>query len=168
MTVRPLRTYPDPVLRSATTPVTRFDASLRSLVADLLETVDAPGRAGLAAPQIGVGLRVFSYLVEDRHGYVVNPEVVERSDEEQDGEEGCLSVPGLWFPLRRAQRAVVRGLDVEGRPVEVAGEGLMARCLLHEVDHLDGTVYLDRLDRDTRKSAMRAVRRSRWFAGAGS
>lgn len=158
MAVRPLRLYPDPVLRSACAPVTRFDASLRALVDDLVDTVDAPGRAGLAAPQIGVPLRVFSYHVDDQRGYVINPEIVERSREQQSGEEGCLSLPGLWFPLERAARAVVTGVDLEGRPLTVAGEGLLARCLQHEVDHLDGLLYIDRLERSVRKRAMQAIR----------
>src|SRR5690606_2456673 len=128
MAVRPLRTYPDPVLRTPCAPVPRFDARLRALVDDLMDTVDAPGRAGLAAPQIGVALRVFSYLVDGQRGYVVNPEIVERSPEQQSGEEGCLSLPGLWYPVDRAARAVVRGVDVEQRPVTVVGEGLLARC----------------------------------------
>lgn len=165
MPVRPLRLYPDSVLRAPCAPVTRFDASLRALVEDLTDTVDQPGRAGLAAPQIGVGLRVFSYLVDERHGYVVNPELVAMSTEEEDDDEGCLSIPDLWFPLRRAARAVVRGVDVEGAPVEVEGEGLMARCLQHEVDHLDGIVFLERLEPRVRRKAKRALRR-RWLAPA--
>jgi peptide deformylase len=161
--MRDIRRFGDPVLTTPCPPVTRFDDRLRRLVDDLLETVDAPGRAGLAAPQIGVSARVFSYLVDDRHGYVVNPELVEVSDEQQEDEEGCLSVPGLGFPLTRAARVTVRGLDAEGEPVEVAGEGLLARCFQHEVDHLDGILYLDRLERRTRREAMRAVREAERF-----
>src|SRR3954453_17747623 len=136
MTMQEIRHFGDPVLKTRCDPVTRFDNRLAELITDLLETVDAPGRAGLAAPQIGVGMRAFSYNVDDDFGYVINPEIVQLSTEEQDGDEGCLSVPGLWFPTRRAQRAVVRGVALRNEPVTVRGTGLMARCLQHETDHL--------------------------------
>ncbi|GAB2756454.1 peptide deformylase [Salinifilum aidingensis] len=163
MPVRPIRTFGDPVLRERTAPVTVFDDRLRSVITDLLDTVDQPGRAGLAAPQIGVGVRAFSYNVDEQFGYVVNPVIAELSAEEQDDEEGCLSLPNLSFPTRRAQRAVVRGVDLNDEPVTVEGEGLMARCLQHEVDHLDGMVYLQRLDAGTRREAYRQVRGQDWF-----
>lgn len=163
MSSRPIRMFGDPVLREATRPVTIFDDRLRTVINDLLDTVDAPGRAGVAAPQIGVSVRAFSYNVDDQHGYVINPELVELSAAQQDDEEGCLSLPGLSFPTNRAQRAVVRGVDVDNEPVTVSGEGLMARCLQHETDHLDGTVYLQRLDVETRREAYRQVRRQDWF-----
>jgi peptide deformylase len=164
--VREIRVLGDPALTTPCPPVTRFDDRLRRLVDDLMETVDAPGRAGLAAPQIGVSARVFSYLVDDLHGYVINPELVDPSAEEQEDLEGCLSVPDLAFPLARPARITVRGVDLTGRSVEVTGEGLLARCFQHEVDHLDGTLYLDRLPRGTRRRAMREVREAEWF-GAG-
>jgi peptide deformylase len=157
MTVRPIRLYGDPVLRRPAPPVTRFDGSLEGVVTDLLETCRVPGRAGLAAPQIGVSLRVFSYLVDGTEGYVVNPVLVD-VEGEQEGDEGCLSVPELFLPTKRAERAVVRGVDVANRPVEVEGTGLMARCLQHEVDHLDGRLYLDRLSPEHRRQAMKWVR----------
>ncbi|GAB3208625.1 peptide deformylase [Marinactinospora endophytica] len=163
MTMRPIVYFGDPVLVTPTTPITTFDRHTEALVRDLLDTVDAPGRAGVAATQIGVGLRAFSYNVEGKIGYVINPEIVELSEEVQEGDEGCLSVPRLWYPTRRAQRAVVRGVDLRNEPVTVSGEGLMARCLQHETDHLDGMLYLDRLDRDNRHAAMREVRNSPWF-----
>ncbi|MGI5118809.1 peptide deformylase [Marinactinospora thermotolerans] len=163
MTMRPIVYFGDPVLVTPTTPITTFDRHTEALVRDLLDTVDAPGRAGVAATQIGVGLRAFSYNVEGKIGYVINPEIVELSEEVQEGDEGCLSVPRLWYPTRRAQRAVVRGVDLRNEPVTVSGEGLMARCLQHETDHLDGMLYLDRLDRDNRRAAMREVRNSPWF-----
>lgn len=126
---------------------------------DLLETVDDEGRAGLAANQIGVGLRAFSWHIDGEIGYVLNPVLVETSTEEyQDGDEGCLSVPELWFPTERAWYARVEGIDLDGKPVVVEGEGLMARCLQHECDHLDGKLYIDRLSGATRKQAMKAVR----------
>ena len=158
MTIRPIREIGDPVLRTPADPVRAFDRDLAALVRDLEETVDHPGRAGLAAPQIGVGLRVFSYNVDGVIGHVVNPRVVELSEETQDDDEGCLSVPGIWAPTVRALRCVAEGFDVHGEPLRLQGEGLMARCLQHEVDHLDGKVFLDRLTGDARKQAFRALR----------
>ncbi len=157
MTIRPIRELGDPVLRTPADPVRAFDRELAALVRDLEETVDHPGRAGLAAPQIGVGARAFSYNIDGVIGHVVNPRLVEVSEETQDGDEGCLSVPGIWAPTVRAMHAVVEGFDVHGEPVRVAGSGLMARCLQHEVDHLDGKVFLDRLTGDARKAAFRAL-----------
>jgi peptide deformylase len=158
VTIRPIRELGDPVLRTPADPVRDFDRDLAALVRDLEETVDHPGRAGLAAPQIGVGLRVFSWNVDDEIGHLVNPVIVSLSEETQDDDEGCLSVPGLYAPTVRAMHAVVEGFDVNGKPLRVEGSGLMARCLQHEVDHLDGTVFLDRLTGDARKKALRALR----------
>ncbi len=158
MTIRPIRELGDPVLRTPADAVRAFDRELAALVRDLEETVDHPGRAGLAAPQIGVGARVFSYNVDGVIGHVVNPTLTELSEETQDGDEGCLSVPGIWAPTVRAVHAVVEGFDVHGEPVRVEGSGLMARCLQHEVDHLDGKVFLDRLTGEARKAALRALR----------
>ena len=158
MTIRPIREVGDPVLRTPADEVTSFDRELAALIRDLLETVDHPGRAGLAAPQIGVGLRAFSYNIDDVIGHMVNPRIVELSEEIQDGDEGCLSVPGIWAPTERAMHAVVEGFDVHGEPLRLEGSGLMARCLQHEVDHLDGRLFLDRLTGDARKSALRALR----------
>lgn len=164
MAVKELRYFGDPVLKTACEPVTRFDGAAETLVRDLLDTVDQPGRAGLAAPQIGVGLRVFSYRAGKRSvGYVINPELVEVSAEEHEITEGCLSVPELWFPVVRAKRAVVRGVDLRNEPVTVSGEGELAQCLQHETDHLDGMLYLDRLRADRRKRAFRETRESSWF-----
>ncbi len=158
MTIRPIRELGDPVLRTPADPVRAFDRELAALVRDLVETVDHPGRAGLAAPQIGVGARVFSWNIDGVIGHVVNPTLTELSEETQDGDEGCLSVPGIWAPTVRAAHAVVEGFDVHGEPVRVEGSGLMARCLQHEVDHLDGKVFLDRLTGEARKTALRALR----------
>lgn len=158
MAFRDIRLIGDPVLRTPCAPITTVDDRVRTLVTDLLETVDHEGRAGLAANQIGVGLRAFSWNVEGDLGYVLNPTVVELSDELQDGDEGCLSVPSLWFPTTRAQRARAVGTDLDGNEVVVEGEGLMARCIQHEVDHLDGMLYIERLERGVRKQAMRALR----------
>lgn len=158
MTIRPIRELGDPVLRTPSDEVRAFDGWLAALVRDLEETVDNPGRAGVAAPQIGVGARVFSYNIDGVIGHMVNPVIVERSEEIQDGDEGCLSVPGIWAPTVRAMRCVAEGFDVDGKPLRIEGEGLMARCLQHEVDHLDGKVFLDRLTGDARKAALRALR----------
>ncbi|MGC5166606.1 peptide deformylase [Luteimicrobium sp. DT211] len=159
MAMREIRTLPDPVLRTPCAEITDIDDGVRALVEDLLETVDDEGRAGLAANQIGVSLRAFSWNIDDEVGYVLNPRIVELSEDEyQDGDEGCLSVPGLWFPTRRAWYARVEGVDLDGKKVVVEGTELMGRCLQHETDHLDGMLYLDRLDRAVRKKAMRALR----------
>ena len=159
MAMREIRVVGDPVLRTPCEPITQIDERVRSLVEDLLETVDAEGRAGLAANQIGVSLRAFSWNIDDELGYVLNPRIVEVSQEDyQDGDEGCLSVPGLWYPTKRAWYARVVGQDLDGREVVVEGTELMARALQHEVDHLDGKLYLDRLERTVRKKAMRAMR----------
>ena len=158
MTIRPIREVGDPVLRTPADEVKNFDRELTGLVRDLLETVDHPGRAGLAAPQIGVGLRAFTYNIDGEIGHMVNPTIVELSEETQDGDEGCLSVPGIWAPTVRAMHAVVEGFDVDGKPLRLEGTGLMARCLQHEVDHLDGKLFLDRLTGEARKAALRALR----------
>jgi peptide deformylase len=155
---REIRRWGDPVLRTPCDEVTVFDDSIVALCQDLIDTVTArEGRAGLAANQIGVGLRAFSWFVDDRVGVVVNPRLV-ATDGEQDGDEGCLSVPGLWFPLARADYAEVEGVDATGAPVRVSGTGLLGRCLQHECDHLDGVLYINRLERDVRKEAMRQLR----------
>ncbi len=159
MAMREIRVVGDPVLRTPCAEITDIDDRVRSLVEDLLETVDADGRAGLAANQIGVGLRAFSWNIDDEVGYVLNPRLVEVSEDEyQDGDEGCLSVPGLWFPTQRAWYARVEGIDLDGKKVVVEGEELMGRCLQHECDHLDGMLYLDRLEKGVRKKAMKAIR----------
>lgn len=166
MAVRELRYFGDPVLKSVADPVTRFDDTTAALVDDLLDTVNMPGRAGLAAPQIGIGLRAFSYHVDGELGYVLNPEIVALSEETHDIDEGCLSVPELRYPVRRAVHAVVRGVDLRGGPVTVEGDGVLAQCLQHEVDHLDGTLYLDRLATDQRRTAFRDMRGRDWFRSA--
>ncbi|WGW13520.1 peptide deformylase [Saxibacter everestensis] len=163
MTERDIRYFGDPVLKSATTPVTVFDQKLKDLVEDLLDTTALPGRAGVAATQIGVSMRVFSYNVDDELGYVINPEVVETSGELREIEEGCLSVPGLWFPTPRYEHATVKGVDLRNEPITVSGSGIMAQCLQHETDHLDGYVYLDRLSKPNRREALKQVRKSDWF-----
>ena len=161
MAIRDIRIIGDPILRTQCEPITDIDASVKLLVEDLLEGVDMEGRAGLAANQIGIGLRAFSWNIDGEIGYVLNPKIVELSaDEFQDGDEGCLSVPDLWYPTERAWYARVEGINLDGKRIVVEGEELMARCLQHECDHLDGMIYIDRLDRKTRKKALRDIRNS--------
>lgn len=156
MTVRPLRLIGDPVLRTVSDPVTRFDRALASLVDDLLDSVQEPGRAGLAANQIGSGLAVFAYNVDGQLGYLINPRILDRQGE-QLGLEGCLSVPGIWAERRRAATAVAEGLNLSQEPVVVAGSGELARCLEHETDHLHGQLYVDGLEPDERRRVMREL-----------
>jgi len=160
--IQPIRLFGDPVLRTRAVEVVDFDRELRRLVEDLTETMrDAPG-AGLAAPQIGVGLRVFTWFVDGEVGHLVNP-VLDLSEETQDGPEGCLSLPDVVYDCRRALRAVAKGFDQHGEPVVVEGSELLARALQHETDHLDGIIFLDRLDTENRKAAMKQIRESDWF-----
>jgi peptide deformylase len=162
--VQPIRLFGDPVLRTPAEPVTTFDKELRVLVRDLAETmVDAPG-VGLAAPQIGVSLRVFTYDVDGVVGHLVNP-TLDLSEDTDEDEEGCLSLPGLSFPTRRAVRAVAKGFNMHGDPVTIEGTELLARCVQHETDHLDGVLFIDRLDRAQRKLALKAIREAEWADG---
>ena len=162
MATRDIRLFGDPILRTAADPVTDFDKQLRTLVKDLTQTLDDAQGAGLAAPQIGVGLRVFAYAVGDEHGYLVNPVLDFPDDLEQDGEEGCLSFPGVYYDVKRRLNTVARGVTDRGDPVQVVGTQVMARCLQHETDHLDGVLFIDRMDQNTRKRAMKEIRESNW------
>jgi peptide deformylase len=164
MAVRPIRLFGDPVLRSPADEITRFDASLAGLVADLLDTVTEPGRAGVAAPQIGVSLRAFSYNIDGVVGYVLNPRLVDVQGDPELVDEGCLSVPGFGFPRQRHPWARVVGVDLAQQPVELSGDGLMAQALQHECDHLDGVLFIEGLEPDVKREAMRAVRQAEWFA----
>jgi peptide deformylase len=162
VSIKPIRLFGDPVLRTPADPVTDFDAELRKLVKDLTDTMmDAPG-VGLAAPQIGVGLRVFTYYVDDLVGHLINP-VLALSQECEEDDEGCLSFPGLAFPTKRAYGVVAKGFDMHGEPVTLEGTGQMARCVQHETDHLDGVLFIDRLDPIQRKLAMKEVRAAEWW-----
>ena len=162
MALRPIRLLGDPVLRTPAEVVTTFDKELRVLVKDLTDTMlDAPG-VGLAAPQIGVGLRVFTYDVDDVIGHLINPVLHFPSDEDQDGEEGCLSLPGLTFDCVRKQHVVAHGQNEYGDPVTIEGSDLLARCVQHETDHLDGVLFIDRLDAATKREAMEAIRQAEW------
>ena len=163
MAVREIRLFGDPVLRTVCAEIVTIDDGVRALVADLVDSVELPGRAGVAAPQIGVALRAFSYNIDGDIGYVLNPVLVEVRGEPVPTGEGCLSVPGLWHDALRHPWARVEGIDLDGEPVVLEGEGLLAQALQHETDHLDGKVYLSRLAPETRKVAMREVRESSWF-----
>ena len=158
MTVRPIRLFGDPVLRTPAEPVVAFDDDLRALIADLEDSVREPGRAGVAAPQIGVSLRAFSYNVGGTVGHLINP-VLSGFDGEQDDEEGCLSLPSMGYPTVRAWAVTATGVDQFGEPVTIEGTGLLARALQHETDHLDGKLYIDTLTGDVRRQALRELRR---------
>ena len=163
MAVREIRVFGDPVLRTPCEPVTPEDPAVAAVVADLLDTVLLPGRAGVAAPQIGVGMRAFSYNVDGEVGYILNPVLAEVSGDATLVDEGCLSVPGLYFPRKRYPFARVTGIDLDGNPIELSGTGIMAQALQHEIDHLDGKLYIEGLDGETKREAMRAIRESEWF-----
>ncbi len=159
MAILPLRTFGDPVLRAKPAAVREIDAGVHKLVQDMIETMyDAPG-VGLAAPQIGVSRAVFVFDAQDGLGArtVINPELVETSGE-WEYEEGCLSVPGHYWPIMRPSFARVRGLGIDGQPVEFWGEELMGRVLQHEFDHLQGMLLLERLEPKVRKQALRDLR----------
>ncbi len=162
MSIQQIRLFGDPVLTTPAAPVVDFDKELRKLVKDLTETMqDAPG-AGLAAPQIGVALRVFVWDVDDELGHLINPNL-DLSSELQEGEEGCLSFPELRYNTPRAMRAVAKGFNMHGDPIVVEGTELLARALQHETDHLDGILFIDRLSPNDRKMAMKEIRESEWF-----
>ena len=171
MAVQSVRLFGDPVLRARAAEVVDFDKELRNLVRDLLETMVQAGAAGLAAPQLGVSLRVFTYRCDDvagddLTGHLVNPTFDVLGDEMQDGPEGCLSIPGLSWDCRRHLRVVARGRNQHVEPIEVHGTERLARAIQHETDHLDGVLFIDRLDRELRKQAMREIRQARWFGNA--
>ncbi|MGH3946084.1 MAG: peptide deformylase [Pseudonocardiaceae bacterium] len=176
MSVQPIRLFGDPVLYTRAAEVVDFDKELRNLVRDLLDTMTAEGGAGLAAPQLGVSLRVFTYRCDDVTGadltgdnvtgHLVNPVFDVVGDEMQDGPEGCLSIPGLSWDCRRHLRVVARGCNQHGEPIEVPGTERLARAIQHETDHLDGVLFIDRLDPETRKQAMREIRQARWFGAS--
>lgn len=164
MAVQPIRLFGDPVLRTPAEPVTDFDKQVRQLVTDLQDTMLEATGAGLAAPQIGVGLRVFTYHVDGVVGHLVNPRL-ELSEECQDGDEGCLSFPGVYAPTRRSLHVVAHGQDMYGEEVTLRGSELLARAIQHETDHLDGILFIDRMERAERKLAMKAIREAAWAAG---
>ncbi|WP_030056180.1 MULTISPECIES: peptide deformylase [Streptomyces] len=164
MAIQPIRLFGDPVLRATAQPVTVFDKELRNLVRDLTDTMTAAPGAGLAAPQLGVSLRVFTYHVDGVTGHLINPDL-SLSEEEQEGPEGCLSLPGLRYDTKRAYGVVAKGFNMYGDPVTLEGTQLLARCIQHETDHLDGIIFIDRLDREQRKAALKAIREADWGGG---
>ncbi|MDN3357256.1 peptide deformylase [Actinomadura sp. DC4] len=167
MTVIPIRKLGDPVLRERAVPVTDFDAELAALVGDLRETLTDSAGAGLAAPQLGVGLRVFvwSPKLTDDGGpdHLVNPVVDFPDEEEQDGLEGCLSIPGVYLDTVRRMNVVAKGFTVKGDPIQVVGDGILARCIQHETDHLDGVLFIDRLTSAQRERWMATLRAAAWY-----
>jgi peptide deformylase len=163
VSIQPVRLFGDPVLRTRASEVTTFDAELRKLVADLIETMHDEGGAGLAAPQIGVSLRVFAYDVDGITGHLINPTFEKVGEEEQFGPEGCLSIPGMSWDCRRHLHVVAHGMSMYGEPVRLEGTEMLARCVQHETDHLDGVLFVDRLDPETRKLAMAQIRAAQWF-----
>ena len=167
MAVQPIRLFGDPVLRQRAVEVDRFDRELRQLVTDLTDTMLAAPGAGLAAPQIGVGLRVFTWHVDGEVGHLVNPDVTLVGEEEQDGPEGCLSLPGYAYDCRRHLHVAATGWNMHGDPVRIEGSHLLARAVQHEVDHLDGVLFVDRLDPAAREAALAALAEAEW-AGMGA
>lgn len=163
MTVRPIRLFGDPILKSQTEILEVPSSRAEGLIEDLLDTVKLPGRAGVAANQIGVGCRAFSYNIDGTTGYLINPELVSVSGEPEEMDEGCLSVPGLSFPRLRYPHAIARGLTLEGEEVELEGFGLMAQAIQHEIDHLNGALYFEGLAPEHKKTALRAIRNAEWF-----
>ena len=162
MSIQEIRYFGDPVLTTPASEVVDFDKELRILVKDLTDTMlDAPG-AGLAAPQIGVSLRVFVWDVDENLGHLINPTLT-LSEEMQEGEEGCLSFPELRYETPRSMRAVAKGFNMYGEPITVEGTEFLARALQHETDHLNGILFIDKLSAEDRKLAMKEIRESEWF-----
>jgi len=158
--VLPIRIFGDPILRSPAAEVTTFDDALRRLADDMIDTMRKASGAAIAGNQVGVLKRLFAWqLEEDEVGAWVNPEIVEASEETQEGDEGCLSFPGLFYPTVRPLRVRMHAQDVHGEPHEVVGEEMAARMFLHEIDHLNGILFIDHLARHDRKEAMRRIRR---------
>lgn len=163
MAVRPIRFFGDPVLRSPTDPIEPTSERARSLVEDLIDTVKLPGRAGVAANQIGVGFRAFSYNIDGTVGYLINPTLTAVSGEPELMSEGCLSVPDFSFPRLRYPHATARGFLLDGSEIEVSGEGLLAQALQHEMDHLDGILYIEGLEPEVKRGALKEIRQAPWF-----
>jgi peptide deformylase len=166
MTVLPIRAYDDPILRKKACAVVDFDHELRQLIKDLTETMNSHNGAGLAAPQLGVPLRVFTFhakLADGALGYLVNPVLEFPDEEEQDGPEGCLSIPGVYFDTRRRKNVVAKGYDAYGDPLQIIGSDMLARCVQHETDHLNGVLFLDRIDETRRARTLNIIRHAGWL-----
>ena len=162
MAILNIRIIGDPVLRTVADPVTEFGPELAKLVADMTETMEDVDGAGLAAPQVGISQRVFTYRIGGVEGHIINPVLENSGDYQEDQVEGCLSIPGLGFPVRRFRSTRVTGVDMHGSPVTVEGEGMLARCFQHENDHLNGILYTDRLEGEDRKAALRSIRNANY------
>ena len=167
LTVKAIRLYGDPVLTTRAGEITEFDESLEKLTEDMLETMDDAGGVGLAANQIGPLKRIFVYdcssVETGMRGVIINPVWEAVGDKTQAGNEGCLSIPDISMSTERFETVSVSGKDVHGNPVSMVVSGLMARCVQHETDHLDGVLFLQRLETDDRKQAMAQIRNSDWF-----
>lgn len=160
MAILPIRTVGDPVLRTVCDPITRFDDDLAKLIDDMLETMYDVNGVGLAGPQIGINKQIFTFgNIDDREGHIINP-VLEVGEEDQEGGEGCLSVPGLSSDTPRKNWARVTGVDKNGEPLVLEGEGLFARMLQHETDHLFGKMFIDRVVGEDKKRIMQAIRKA--------
>ncbi len=168
MTVLGIRIVGDPILRTRADEVTEFGPVLRKLVADMDETMENVEGAGLAAPQVGVSLRVFTYQIDGQRGHIINPVLELSDDDQEDISEGCLSIPGLGYPVTRRRWTRATGVDVENNPVVIEGEGFLARCLQHETDHLDGVLYIDRLKGELKKEAFRKLRNASYNSVAAT
>ena len=168
MAVHPVRLFGDPVLRTPCDPVTVFDDRLARTVADLMDTARNEDGGCFAAPQIGLSTRVFVYSCGGREGHLVNPEWEPIGDERTEVSEGCLSIPGVSEPTERYARVRARGFDVNGVPVTFEADGILARAVQHETDHLDGVLFLQRLTAERRRAAMARIRASSWFGSATS
>jgi peptide deformylase len=171
MPVRPIVIYGEDVLHSEALPVVEFDTELRKLVDDMFDTMDTAPGVGLAAPQVGVSLRVFvyDYPADDgtpRRGVAINPELLispmDIREPDATDEEGCLSFPGERYPLIRAESALLRAVDIDGKPFEFECDGWFARILQHEFDHLNGILYVDRLDDPFARAAEKVLKRNGW------
>src|SRR4051794_40235594 len=167
MAILNIRIIGDPVLRTVADPVTEFGPELAKLVADMTETMEDVEGAGLAAPQVGVSKRVFTYRIGGVEGHIINPVLENSEDFQPDQGEGCLPTPGRGFPVRRHRHTRVTGVDLHGNPVTVEGEGMLARCFQHETDHLDGILFTDRLEGEDRKAALRSIRNANYDAVTG-
>ncbi|MDP5225895.1 MULTISPECIES: peptide deformylase [Arthrobacter] len=164
MAVLGIRTLGDPVLRTRAEEITEITPAVHQLVDDMLETMEDVHGAGLAAPQVGVSQRVFTYNIDGVKGHVINPVLVNSEDHQPDEQEGCLSVPGIAAPVRRFRQTTVRGVDRDGNAVEFTAEGMLARCFQHETDHLDGILFIDRLEGEERRRALRSLRTGAYTA----
>ena len=162
MSIKNIRLFGDPILATKSESITVFDKELRTLIQDLNDTMKKTDAAGLAAPQIGVGLRAFVWDIGDFSGHIINP-TIHLGEEIQDGPEGCMSIPNLIFDTKRAMQVLAKGFNQYGEEIEILGSAKLARALQHETDHLDGILFIDRLSREDKKLALKQIRQSEWF-----